>query len=110
VGQVYVVRGTTDPVQLLLAMGLFLLQDGINAKFDSHRARFYWEGVGPKRKLHLMNYPTVCRPKDCGGMGIVNSRLMNVALMLKWVWKLYQDGNLSMLSTLTWLISLRLRG
>jgi exonuclease III len=75
------------------AMGLFLLQDGIHAKFDSHRARFYWEGVGPKRKFHLVNWPAVCRPKDCGGLGIVNSRLMNVALLLKWVWKLYQDGN-----------------
>jgi hypothetical protein len=75
------------------AMGLFLLQDGIHAKFDSHRARFYWEGVGPKRKFHLVNWPAICRPKNCGGLGIVNSRLMNVALLLKGVWKMYQDGN-----------------
>jgi hypothetical protein len=74
------------------AMGLFLLQDGIHSKFDSHRARFYWEGVGPKRRYHLVNWPAVCRPKAFGGLGITNSRLMNVALMLKWVWKLYQPS------------------
>jgi hypothetical protein len=32
----------------MFAMGLFLLQDGVHAKFDSHRSRFFWEGTGPK--------------------------------------------------------------
>jgi hypothetical protein len=74
-------------------MGLFLLQDGIHAKFDAHRARFYWEGAGPKRKYHMVNWPMVCRPKECGGLGIINSKKMNIALLLKWVWKLYQSEN-----------------
>jgi hypothetical protein len=72
---------------------MFLLQDGIHAKFDTHRARFYWEGVGPKRKYHLVNWPAVYRPKACGGLGIINSKKMNIALMLKWVWKLFQQDN-----------------
>jgi hypothetical protein len=75
------------------AMGLFLLQDGIHAKFDSHRARFYWEGTGPKRRYHLVNWPAVCRPKECGGLGLLNSKKMNLALMIKWIWKLYQADN-----------------
>ena len=77
----------------MFAMGLFLLQDGVHAKFDSHRAKFYWEGSGPKRKYHLLNWPAVCRPKELGGLGITNSKLMNKALMLKWVWKLYQQDD-----------------
>jgi hypothetical protein len=75
------------------AMGLFLLQDGIHAKFDSHRARFYWEGTGPKRRYHLVSWPPVCRPKECGGLGLLNSKKMNLALMIKWIWKLYQADN-----------------
>nr|XP_051220218.1 uncharacterized protein LOC127337707 [Lolium perenne] len=31
----------------MYAMGLFLLHDGIHARFDSHRSKFYWEG-GPE--------------------------------------------------------------
>ena len=73
------------------AMGLFLLQDGVHAKFDSIRARFFWEGSGPKRKQHWLNWPAVCRPKDCGGLGLTNTKNMNIALLLKWVWRLFQD-------------------
>jgi hypothetical protein len=77
----------------MFAMGLFLLQDGVHAKFDSHRARFFWEGAGTKQKYHLVNWPDVCRPKECGGLGIINSKKMNVALMMKWIWKLLQGEN-----------------
>jgi hypothetical protein len=67
----------------MFAMGLFLLHDKVHAKFDSHRARFYWEGSGPKCKLHLLNWSVVCRPKECGGLGILNSKKMNIALLMK---------------------------
>jgi hypothetical protein len=75
----------------IFAMGLFLLQDGIHAKFDSHRSKFFWEGAGNKRKYHMVNWPSVCRPKSVGGLGLLNSKKMNIALLSKWVWKLYQD-------------------
>ena len=75
------------------AMGLFLLQDGVHAKFDSIRARFFWEGSGPNRKYHWLNWPAVCRPKDCGGLGLTNTKNMNIALLLKWVWKLFHNDD-----------------
>ena len=44
-----------------------------------------------KCKFHMVNWPADCRPKDCGGLGLTNTKFMNKALMLKWVWKLYQE-------------------
>jgi hypothetical protein len=35
----------------------------------------------------------VYRPKAFGGLGILNTKFMNITLMLKWVWKLYQRGD-----------------
>ena len=58
---------------------------------DTVRGRFYWEGCGKNFKYHMMKWEYVCRPKDFGGLGILNSRLMNIALLLKWVWKLFND-------------------
>jgi hypothetical protein len=75
----------------IYAMGLFLLHDGIHARFDSLRSKFFWEGAGPKRKYHLVNWPMICRPKEVGGLGLLNTKNMNRALLLKWIWRLYQE-------------------
>jgi hypothetical protein len=36
----------------------------------------------------MVDWATICKPKEQGGLGILNTKLMNIALMLKWVWKL----------------------
>jgi hypothetical protein len=72
-------------------MGPFLLQDGIHARFDSLRSKLYWEGSGPKRKYHLVNWSIVCRLKAMGGLGLLNTKKMNIALLIKWIWRRYQD-------------------
>jgi hypothetical protein len=77
----------------LFAMSLFMLFDSTHAAFDKVRSRFFWEGVGDKRKYHMVDWATVCRPKEAGGLGILNTRHMNIALMLKWVWKLYHNAD-----------------
>jgi hypothetical protein len=75
----------------MFAMSLYLLHDSTHKTMDRSRARFFWEGVGNKRKYHMVDWATVCKPKELGGLGILNTKLMNIALMLKWVWKLYQN-------------------
>jgi hypothetical protein len=75
----------------LFAMSMYLLHDGTHKAMDKHRARFFWEGVGNRRKYHMVDWATVCKPKAFGGLGILNTKLMNISLMLKWIWKLYQD-------------------
>ena len=74
-------------------MSLFLLADGTHADVDKHLARIFWEGVGDKRKHHWVNWPTVCRPKQQGGLGVINTKLFNIALMAKWIWRLFTDNN-----------------
>jgi hypothetical protein len=36
--------------------------------------------------------PEVCQPKDQGGLGIMNTKMMNIALMVKWIWRLYTEN------------------
>jgi hypothetical protein len=45
-------------------MGLFLPADGTRAGFTKHLSRFFWEGVGDKRKYHMVNWSQLCQPKD----------------------------------------------
>jgi hypothetical protein len=75
----------------LHSMSLFLPPKGTHAGFDKHRSRFFWEGTGDKNKQHWVNWQEVCQPKDQGGLGITNTRVINIALLVKWIWKLHND-------------------
>jgi hypothetical protein len=76
----------------MFAMGIYLLHAASHKAMDSCRSRFFWEGAGDCRKYHMVYWPTVCKPKELGVLGILNTRFMNVALMLKWIRKLYQNA------------------
>jgi hypothetical protein len=73
-------------------MGIYLLHETTHGEMNKSRARFLWEGVGNKRKYHMVDWATVCKPREFGGLGVINTRLMNISLMLKWIWKLYQGA------------------
>jgi hypothetical protein len=45
-----------------------------------------------KKKYHWVNCPEVCRPKDQGGLGVMNTKLMNIALMVKWIWRIFTEN------------------
>jgi hypothetical protein len=83
-------------------MGLFLLADGTHAGFDKHRNRFFWEGQGTKKKYHLVKWQEICQPKGQGGLGVTDTKLMNIALMAKWIWRCFsgQDEDLLWLKLL----------
>ena len=72
----------------LHAMGVCLLSDGVHKTMDEHRSRFFWGSSGTRRKYHWVRWAAVCQPKALGGLGILDTKLMNTCLMVKWVWKL----------------------
>jgi hypothetical protein len=41
----------------------------------------------------MVKWSAVCRPKDFGGMGIMNTEVFNECLMAKWIWKNYKQSN-----------------
>jgi hypothetical protein len=76
----------------LFAMGIYLLLMLTNKAMDSPCARFFWDIAENRHKNHMVDWPIVCMPKEFGGLGILNTRRMNEALMLKWIWKIYQNA------------------
>lgn len=43
------------------------------------------------RKYYSVQWPVTCRPKDQGGLGILDPETMNMSLLGKWLWKLEND-------------------
>ncbi|KAL5647880.1 hypothetical protein ACJX0J_042235 [Zea mays] len=57
-------------------------------KMNSIRSNFFWQGAEKKKCYHMAKWEMVTRPKDQGGLGILDSRLMNECLLVKWIWKI----------------------
>jgi hypothetical protein len=39
----------------------------------------------------MISWPVVCLPKDQGGLGILDLDIMNISLLSKWLWKLFNE-------------------
>ncbi|KAE8717707.1 hypothetical protein F3Y22_tig00110032pilonHSYRG00029 [Hibiscus syriacus] len=46
-----------------------------------------------KRKIHWVNWSSVCKPMSSGGLGVLDLNLTNRALLAKWVWKFANEKN-----------------
>lgn len=44
-------------------------------------------------KIHLVKWSSVCKPKKEGGLGLKSFKLMNGALLAKWLWHLGEEQN-----------------
>ena len=74
-------------------MGMYILPEGVHSSFDKELARFFWQVGDGWPKYHMVKWADICLPKDRDGLGIPASRRMNVALMLRWVWRILRgDG------------------
>ena len=58
---------------------------------ESIISQFFWKGEGDRFKYHMVKWEQMCLPKDFSGLGIINSRIFNDALLLKWVRRLLRD-------------------
>jgi hypothetical protein len=52
-----------------------------------------WQG-GHSKKYHLADWNLVCSPKDQGGLGVLDLKKMNEALLAKWIWNLENSNGL----------------
>ena len=76
-------------------MGMYSLPEGVHAACDKELSCFFWQDPTGKQKYHMVKWSDMCAPKDFGGIGILASRKMNVALMLRWVWRILRgEGGL----------------
>lgn len=54
---------------------------------------FLWQGREEKRKFHLLEWRSICQPKKMGGLGIRPLKLVNQALLGKWLSRIGEDNN-----------------
>ena len=72
----------------LYFLSIYKIPDTIIQKIDRIRRRFLWQGNNNgKRKYSLISWQRACFAKEFGGLGILDLKQMNIALLMKWWWK-----------------------
>ena len=74
----YVMQATTLPTHLC-------------EKLDKINRDFLWGSTSEKRRLHLVCWNKIIRPKEEGGLGIQAAKFKNLALLAKLNWRLNQE-------------------
>lgn len=71
--------------------GFYKLTEGQHKELDSIRARFFWQGGQENFRYHMVKWEALCRPKDFGGLGVLNTQIMNECLLVKWIWRIIHN-------------------
>uniref|UniRef100_A0A452XT81 Reverse transcriptase zinc-binding domain-containing protein n=1 Tax=Aegilops tauschii subsp. strangulata TaxID=200361 RepID=A0A452XT81_AEGTS len=69
-------------------MSFYNLPETLHHEIATVQGRFFWDGEGDKQKYHMVRWSEICKPRDQGGLGIMSSKRMNIALPTKWLWRI----------------------
>ena len=93
-GRAVLVKSVMSAVPNYIMQGVALLVH-LCKKLGKISRDFLWGSSSEKRKLHLVGWSKVIKPKEEGGLGIQATRAKNIALLSKLNWRMYQEKNTS---------------
>lgn len=74
-------------------MSLFKVPQGILDSLEKIRRKFLWGGGGDKNKIHWVDWRKITAPIGDGGLGLGSLKAQNLALLIKWWWRLLNENN-----------------
>ena len=70
----------------MFMMSFFEILKGVLKKLNHYISCFFWQGGSDKKKkYHLAKWDILCRPKDQGGLEVIDLEVQNKCLLSKWI-------------------------
>ena len=86
-GRVCLIKSVLSAIPLFY-LSMYKLPGAVLKEFEKVQRRFLWGWGDEGRKVAWVSWRKVCEPRETGGLGILNLRLFNAALLGKWIWRL----------------------
>ena len=89
-GRITLIKSSISNLPLYY-MSLFPIPKGVVEKINKITRAFLWSGDMEKRSIPLVSWKLIQLPKSLGGLSIGNIIHKNLALLCKWIWRLFHD-------------------
>ncbi|XP_068483362.1 uncharacterized protein [Phaseolus vulgaris] len=89
-GRICLIKSVLSSIPLFF-MSLFKLPSVVAEKLVRLQRNFLWGWGSDGRKIAWVSWKKVCEPRDYGGLGVIDLRKFNLALLGKWIWRLGTD-------------------
>lgn len=93
------IAGRITLIQFALAnlpiyfMTLFKCSSSVVNRIEKLQRNFLWQGKVSKKNYHLLNWKSICMPKEEGGLGLRPLREVKKVLLGKWLWRIGDESD-----------------
>jgi hypothetical protein len=89
-GRVVLIQSVTSSIPAYYMQNV-ALSIRICSKLDKLNRDFLWGSSSDRKRIHMVGWDKVCKPKDKGGLGLYSTKSRNIALLAKLNWRVMED-------------------
>uniref|UniRef100_A0A2N9IH06 RNase H type-1 domain-containing protein n=1 Tax=Fagus sylvatica TaxID=28930 RepID=A0A2N9IH06_FAGSY len=98
-GRVILVQSVTSAIPTYYMQNV-ALPIRVCSNLDKLNRDFLWGSTNERKKMHMVGWDKVCRPKDLGGLGLYFTKARNLTLPAKLNWRVMEDPDFLWAKTL----------
>lgn len=89
-GRVVLINSVLDPIPIY-SLSFYKSLSKVLHEIRHTQSSILWSDCKNKKMVHWVNWNTVCKSREKGGLGVKDIEMMNLALLNKWKWRIMSE-------------------